>query len=362
MIFFQRFLRNPYLLSTSELASTFFPHWIWMGRKWKSSDSIFYKHTACIPFLSMWYPPSVLFSKLSKFLSLDGAFRLYTLLILGHYYLGSVLAFTMFSQWFSPIQALFGALTLTYSAYNIKPQTPCSAFTVAWMSGMLIEGPLGILSCAMAILGGYFPVLVYFVPIALVLNPLSFLGLIPALPQILPFLWYWPKSIRHGNELDRDMGIVKPWKFIDLVRQTKSVTPTGGAHYPEVEMYMGIAPLMCFHPDPWWIVVVACMGVACGYLPRIQHIPCRVFYALTFAITMLAVQSDVALWLIALQGFLLLRNAHIYPSFPFSQAWERPSKLYSDNPYDGTWPNCTGYLKGYKISDYKGQFRMKESV
>lgn len=362
LIFFQRFLRNPYLLSTSELGSTYFPFWLWMGRKWRMNDDVFYKHPSCIPFLSMWYPSNVLVSKLSRFLGMDDAFRLFTLHILGHYLLGSFLAFTALSQWFTPMQALFGALTVTYSAYNIKPQTPCSAFTTAWMAGMLIQGPLGILSCAMAILGGYFPVLVYFMPIAIWMNPWCILGVIPALPQIVPFLWYWPRSIRHKNVLDEGMGVVKPWKFIDLVRRTNSVTPTGGAHYPETELYMGIACFLIFTPDPWWIVVAVCVGVACGWLPKIQHIPCRVFYVLTLAITMLACQSNVQPWMIVLQAYLLMRNAHIYPSFPFSQWWKEPSKLYGESPYDGSWPNVTGYLTNEKISDYKGQFRMREPI
>lgn len=361
LIFFQRFLRNPWLLCTSELASTFFPHWMWMGRKWRASDSVFYKHTACIPFLSMWYPPSILVSKASKFLSMNGAFRLYSLFILSHYYLGSILAFMMFSQWVSPIQALFGALTLTYSAYNIKPQTPCSAFTVAWMSGMLIQGPIGILSCAMAILGGYFPVLVYFMPIAIGMNAPCLLGVLLALPQIIPFLWYWPKSIRHGNVLDEGMGVIRPHNLLDLVKSSKSVTPVGGAHYPETELYMGIACFLIFHPDPWWMVLVTAIGIALGFLPSIQHIPARVFYVLTFSITMLATQSPIALWIIILQAYLLLRNAHIYPSFPFSQWWNSPERLYHSKPYDGSWPNCTGYLRNEKISTYKGQFRMRDS-
>src|SRR3990167_2977672 len=147
LIFWQKFLRNPYLLSTSELASTYFPFWISMGRKWKGKDDIYYGYPACIPFLSMFYFPSYIASKITKFVSLDTAFRCYAYFILLHYLLASLIAYK--------VLGLFGALTLTYAGYCIKPQTPSFVYTMTWMPGMLLPGWMGVFCCFMAITGGY---------------------------------------------------------------------------------------------------------------------------------------------------------------------------------------------------------------
>lgn len=354
-LFFQKFYRNPFLLSTSEIASTYFPFWISMGRKWKPKDDIYYGYPACIPFLSMWYWPNVLFSYISKFLCIDNAFTLYTWLILGHYLLASIIAYK--------VLGLFGAITLTYAAYCIKPQTPSFVYTMCWMPGMLIKGWFGAFFCCfMAITGGYWPILVYFLPIAGIINPLCMLGSIPALCQIIPFVWYWPKSIRSGEKADKNFGRLPWWKLMDLFIPAKNTAPTNDAHYPEVEMYMGIAILFIWQVSWWWILFGLCVLIICGILPSIQRIPCRAIYLLTFLLAAMSKTNLIPNYIVLLQMYFLLRNSSIYPSFPFSQWWKRPSELYHKAKLDGTWPNVTGYLSNIRISSYKGAFRMKEPL
>ena len=343
-IFWQKFLRNPYLLSTSEIATTNFPHWIWMGRKWRATDEIYYKYPASIPFMSMWYFPNVLVSKLSRYLSLDSAFKLYVYFILAHYLLASIIAYK--------VLGLFGALTLTYAGYCIKPQTPSFVYTMTWMPGMIIPGPMGIFSCFMAITGGYWPILVYFMPVAVFLNPWCLLGLIPALPQIISFLYYWPKSVRHKADTDRTLGRIPFWKLKDLILPTNNTSPTNGVHYPEMAMYMGIAPLFIWHLSWWWIPVLISGLIGIGALPQFQRIPSRIVYLLTFSIVCIFVPNTTNHFLCLLQAVLLLMNNSIYPSFPFSQWWDKPSKIYPKFDY-------TGYLENKKINTYLGGFSLK---
>lgn len=348
-IFWQKFLRNPYLLSTSEMATTNFPHWMWMGRKWQATDDLYYKYPASIPFLSMWYWPSVLVSKLTRFLSLDRAFKLYTYFVLSHYLLASLIAYK--------VLGLFGALTLTYTGYCIKPQTPSFVYTMTWMPGMLIPGWFGIFSCFMAVTGGYWPILIYFMPLAFVLSPYSALGLIPALPQIMSFMWYWKRSVRAGEKIDKNLGKIPWWKLCDLFWPSKSVSLVNGVHYPEAEMYMGLAIFLIPAASMSWALATAVIAalIACGFLPPVQRIPSRALYLLTFSLVFLSISQQIQIGLVLLQAYLLLRNASIYPSFPFSQWWDKPSKAYPDSDY-------TGYLLGIKKNDYRGAFSLKEAV
>lgn len=352
LIFWQKFLRNPYLLCTSEVMTTNFPHWLWMGRKWRAKDDIYYKYPASIPFMSMWYWPNVVVSKIASKLSLDGAFKLYTYFILAHYLLASFIAYKVFG--------LFGAITLTYAGYSIKPQTPSFVYTMCWMPGALLGGWFGAFCFGMAILGGYWPILVYFVPVALWELGWGFsaVGVLLGLPQIIPFLKYWPKSVRSGQETDRQLGRLPVSKFLDLIKPTNSVSVINGIHYPEVAMYMGIAPLFIWHLSWWWVATSICILVLCGAIPSIQRIPSRALYLLTLCVCFLGYPNPMdspqtCLSILILQAYLLLRNASIYPSFPFSQWWSNPSQLYPKGDY-------TGYLENKSINVYRGGFCLKE--
>lgn len=321
-----------------------------MGRKWKPVDKIYYKYPACIPFLSMFYLPNVLVSKFSKFLSTDIAFKLYAYFIILHYLLASIITYKLLG--------LFGAITLTYCGYSIKPQTPAFVYTMCWIPGIFLGGPFGALSAFMAITGGYWPILVYVLPVVAVMSPNALcMGVILASPQLIAFAWYWKKSVRCGEKVDRKLGKLPLWRLKDLFSPSRSVGLINGVHYPEGEMYMGIAILLIWNASWWWYPTILFLLVCVGMLPSIQRIPMRALYALVFCLCMIA--KDQVLILCLIQAYLLLRNASIYPSFPFSQWWRKPSELYQKFAYNGTWPNVTGYLKNFPISTYQGAFRLK---
>ena len=351
-IFWRKFLVNPYLLSPSEMASTYFPFWIWMGRKWQAKDNIYFKYPACIPFLSMWYLPNVLVSKISRHFSLDNSLKLYVYFILLHYLLASFIAYK--------VLGLFGALTLTYAGYCIKPNTPSFVYTMTWMPGMLIGGWFGAFSCFMAITGGYWPILVYFMPVAAIVNPWCLLGVIPALVQIVPFAWYWPKSVRANEKVDPKFGRLPWWKLKDLFIPSQSVSVTNGVHYPEVEMYMGLAVLFIWHVSWWWVALCVALLYVLGLISPLQRIPARALYLATLGIVFLTQENLISPLMLFLQGSLLLRNCSIYPSFPFSQWWNKPSVLYTRPSKAYNWPFNTGYLSGKKTGGYyAGAFSLK---
>ena len=352
-LFFHKFYRNPYLLCTSELASTYFPFWRWSKGKISYICDIYYPLPACIPFLSSFYPWQIVSSWFSQYLSLDTAFKLFSYGILLHYLVASIIAYKLLG--------LFGAITLTYAGYCIKPQTPSFVYTIAWIPGCFIKGWIGIACLSMAILGGYWPVLVYLLPAIAFFNPLSLLGVIGGLPQIIPFLWYWPKSVRSGEKIDRNFGRIPWWKLKDLFIPTNQIAPTNGVHYPEVAMYMGIAVLFIWKISWWWFPLLLPFLIMIGLLPSIQRIPSRSLYLLTLCIVLsfeLSYSLHTIQILLLIQGLLLLRNASIYPSFPFSQWWDKPSKLYQKYK-DDVWPNFTGYLRNKHIKWYEGGFSLK---
>src|SRR3990167_8739748 len=98
-IFFWKFWKNPSLNHTSEIGTTFYPHWMWMGKMLRSlkfpfKDKIYYKYPACIPFLSTFYLPHLL-SSLTK------SFKVLQYVILSHFIFGSFLAYILFLRWTS---------------------------------------------------------------------------------------------------------------------------------------------------------------------------------------------------------------------------------------------------------------------
>lgn len=358
--FWWRFYSNPFRHATSEVLSNFFPHWLWLGRRlraWESpfTDKIYYRFPAGIPFLSTFYPPYLATAYLSSFLSKDTAFRVYSVLILIHSLLGSIFAFIMFRQFSHPLVALFGSLSLTYSAYMIRPFTPCEAFTMAWLP--LVLTPAGWVGLGMALLGGYFPIIVTASPI-FILNPSCLSGLFIALPQLIPFLFYFPRSVRSDFKHDPNWGRMPIKRFF-----IRLCFPENGVHYPEYSFGTGLSIILTvIHPSFWWIFVIISIIGSRGHL-MIDRIPARWLYLLSFSLVMASVfalnahySHDLIIGLVIGQGFLLWRNRDIYPHFPFCQWWRRPSEFEWSGP---GWPNNTGYMNEEHHHDYEGGFSLR---
>jgi len=352
--FWYKFYRNPWLLCTSETVSNFFPYWRWFGKQLRKgsfpfTDRIYYLSGASIPFLSTFYPPNLLSSFLGAFLSDSGAFKLYVyqqlihnlLLCLGTYYL---------------TDSVFIAISMAYTAYMIRPQTPCFMFTAAWVPLCLVPGWVGMFAFGMAVLGGYWPIMLVGFPIFL-FNPSCLIGAVLALPQIIPFLRYYPRSIRAKKKVDPSWGRMPLKRFFLSLRWPEN----GMIHYPEYSFGVGLCFILSFfHPSCWWILAIYGFIGSRGVFV-LDRIPARFVFLVSFSLVMASIpalrllNSHDILFLTILQGFLLWKNRDIYPSFPFSQWWRK----ITEHKFVGKeWPNNTGYMTEEHHRDYFGGFSL----
>lgn len=358
LIFFWKFYSNPWRMCTSEIASTFFPFWHYSAGRIIFKDHLYYRYPACIPFLSSFYWWNIFSGWISRrwSLSLDNAFKIYAMGILLHFLLGSILAFFSLSS-YGLLAALFGALSLTYSAYFIKPFTPCAIYSMAWMPGILLGGWKGACCLGLAILGGYWPTACFsFVLLAFAWS--SWWGILLGLPQIIPTLWYWPRSIRAGAKFDLNFGKVPLWRYLDLILPNLTQNSINGVLWPEMAMYAGLAPFLALFSKPsgWMIVMVSSLFL------KIQRVPARSLYLFSFALVMMSLNAKINLTVLIIQAWLLLQNSDIYPHFPFCQWWKRPSEMFREMRLSASWPWFTGYLQGQHVIKYSGGFCLKEDA
>lgn len=383
VLFFWRWYRDPFLNSTGEMLSTFFPHWIWIGRQIRRGrqffkDRIYYFYPACIPFLSTFYPPHFLSAYLSNFLSLDKSFILINFTGFSHYLLSSILSYFAFSQWYSPLVSLFGSVTMAYMAYSIKLQNPCIMYTTAWIPGCFILGPVGGLSLGMAILSGYWPLLFPLTPVLLIhhwpnLN-VFIVGFLIGSPQIIPFLWYLPKSSRWRLQIGNNFGKVPIWKFVDFLKGDRTSQKINDLMYTEVCLYCGmITPfLILFGRTGMCIVFIISMMLMRREIPFLR-IPARFCYLFSLStvwiatdgLSRLSLAGDLLLILIILQGWSLLQNSRLYPLFPYSEFPMKPSLVFKDVQIQSgraqrlPFPLFTGYIQNQRTLGYTGGFSLK---
>ena len=386
ILFFWKYYRNPFLACTSELASTFFPYLIYQGRHGNKDEQIYYYFPRCIPFLSTFYPLNFGIACLSRLLTLDVAFRLYQAMINIHLLIGSCFAFYVFSSWTSPILALVGALSVAYGGYAVKIYQPCIPYTMAWLPGMLLPGPIGGICFGMAILAGYWPILIYFAPFALLAQfhwGYSWgwlgLGLLIGSPQICTFLWYLPQSVRaKGKSICNKLGKVPIYRFLNIIWPDRSIKKINGVLSQEMAMYLGLLPFFIFFSKSliWWVLGFCTLGMV-GLFPLIPRIPARWTHLFSFSLAWLAIDgltranfSDKVLIVLALlQAFLLLQN-RVYLNYGvFTEWWKKPSdfwpsysKLYNNSSitsYNSVFPHFTGYMTETVTPGYTGGFALQ---
>lgn len=371
-LFFFGCYKNPMRLCTSELLEIFWCHWEWLGKHpFTFRDRIYYYFPMCMPHLATFYPMHWFSSLLSRVLSKDNSFRLLVFQELTHFLVASFLSFKMFSQWYSPEISLFGSVTLTYMAYNIKLYNLSFIYTMAWIPGMFIHGPLGWVSFGMAILGGGWPVLVYIAPLAIFKNPECLWGVLIGLPQIVPFFWYFPRSIKSEfSKINQKFGRVRLRNFLDLVFPSTSGVHNG-LFFPEFKMYLGIIPLM-FLPlssSKALLMAIVCVIFMVGLVKVPFRASARFIYTFCFCLIWAScdglsrVPEEVLLVLTFIQAFCLLQNRKLILPFPFYQFQLTPSehiKRYS--PYSLHYPFSTGYYFGETTRGYTGGQCLKSTA
>jgi len=91
-----------------------------------------------------------------------------------HYLWASVGGYLLFSSLgYGPWVSIFGAVTLTHTAYAVK-QSNSIVYTLAWFPWLLLGAvsgslPLWLGSAAMGTLAGYWPLWIYSVPLSFAL-------------------------------------------------------------------------------------------------------------------------------------------------------------------------------------------------
>lgn len=256
-----------------------------------------------------------------------------------------------------------------------------------WMPGMLLDGPISGISFGMAILGGYWPTLLYFAPVAILAQILWYpewwwlgLGVLIGLPQIIPFLWYWPKSVRArktGNP--GSFGSVPISRFLDLILPNRKRTFINGILYPESAMYMGLLPLalLPFGNSGFWLVMaIAILGMLGLFQSITPRIPARFTHLFTFSLVWIATDGLTRLhlaenWLwtiLVLQAWDLLQNSTVQPLWPFTEWWRKPSAYWGARPklsveaeskYNPDFPYFTGYITETPTPGYTGGFALQ---
>lgn len=396
--YFLRLPKEMFSLSRSELLSTFFPSWRYLGRRLWKPDPHFWGNYVAHPVLSSFYPPHFLSAIASRFLSLNVSFCFFCYIVVGHITFGLLGWFFLLSTRTSIPAAIFGALTLAFGSYNLKQQ-PCLVYTVAWFPWLLYgigtnNQLLAGVACGAVLLAGYYPIGIQVLLVAGCATvvwgrPLSWIpiGFILGLPQLVPFLKYLPKTIRRVNGTNREpsaigVGTMKPADFLSILFPLFFRSKMNGVGFWESSFYIGITPLLlAFYSTSgvWTLAIFAialCLGMFAKHLPRI---PARWLFTLQFALGWMAVSglhnlnlAPPAIWgLILLQiGDLWLHNRHAMVPRPFSELPRRPSWAFNTKLtayLDGCktrvsglpYPLFTGHVNGLFTLGYSGGMQNK---
>ena len=380
LLFFYKIWLNPFTISRSELLSTFYPSWLYIGRQARKFQSwrlepCYWLNFHAHPVLSSYYPPHVLTAWISSFLNLNSAFVLLTRTILVHFVWMSIGWYLLFQTWTTPLIALFGALTLTYSGYNVKQQ-PCIIYTISWFPWLLYGITtnnifIASLSCGMTFLSGYYPLGIQTLGISGLASLLwgrNLLwvpfGILIGLPQLIPFLRYLPKTIRTKTN---EVISVHSWEK---------------AFYPGIPVII----LAFFSTSRVWPLLIVggllSLGLLSKYLPRISY---RWLFTVQFCLGWMAVNGlanlmgpmpayTSVLALLFIQGFdLYWHNSSLIPTLPYAELSKTPLRAFKCSltaflqanlkPWERVsglpYPLFTGIVNNIKTLGYCGGMQLK---
>jgi len=355
-VFFYELYTKPFTMATSELLSTFFPTWL-KGGKYDS----YWLNTHSHPVLASYYPPQLLSSFIGRFTSLNTSFCVFLYTTFIHYLVGSIGWYLVLSGFgpfpkYEGLVALFGALTFTYQAYHLKQQ-PCIVYTLAWFPFVLMHNTvISSVAVGMVLLGGYYPLAMYLLPVGFLLNPdwIAFaIGLLIGLPQIIPFLSYLPKTIRGGVKAPSD-------------------SPT------EKRFYFGVTPIILLMLNfqwrfLWLLAPIVISYLLRNYLPRVHQ---RAWLLSVYAViitTLPLIPQKMVVPLLLLHAFdLWFHNRGLLPPRPYCELPKKPSlafnnkltKFLSENIGDARvsglpHPLFTGLINNFKTLGYCGSMQNK---
>jgi hypothetical protein len=361
IIFYHRIIFNPYLLSYGDNLYLFYPLERLCGEYWRKlkipKDPYYYEDLLGAR-IGTLYPANIILSVIESILPLDIGFTVHVWNILLHQLATSIFAYYLFGGGYI---GLFGALAWGYYSYHIKQDLfYVQGFT--WITGTLCFIHLHSYLWAGISLGMLWlccvpPMTIYFLYIlnAFWLFYRSFpawifaLGLLIALPQIIPMFKYNKKSIRrtYTYEDNVKVGRIPLWWYMTLFLPVKIRDFLFGVINTETAYY--VTPLVFFFSffSTWWywIPVLAMMKLSRGgwlfkKLNRFMtQFPQRWGYFVGLFVIIMGVEglkglafSDKQLLAInVVLAVMLLGNSSLMPHYPFNQ-WAKKPSYFFDTP------------------------------
>jgi hypothetical protein len=358
LFFWRHYTTN--CLATGETLSTFFPSLVHIGRcirqgKWWNMDKCYWLNFHAHPVLSSYYPPHIIASLIVSFFDINTQFNVFKYVTLLHHLFMNIGYYLLFSLFMDPITALFWSITVSYCAFFLKPQS-CIIYTLSWIPwffyGIKTSLIIASIACGMSLLGGYYPLSIYLLPIGFLFSPMAIvplaIGSMIALPQLIPFFRYLPKTNKVKEEKSPSVG---PWEY---------------------NYYFGLSPILLILLTFKLYYIELLLIIPLSILIR-RYIP-RVYsrtWCILLVIMPLVVKIHVPIALVILQCFdLWLFNRSVIPYEGYQELPRKPSWTFNtkltrflsgkQNRVSGLpWPLFTGIINNIKTLGYCGSMQNK---
>ena len=193
----------------------------------------------------------------------------------------------------------------------------------------------------------------------------TLIGLLIALPQLIPALRYYPQSVR---SLPRRKVLGVPFRILlNGFLTPRSCDQVRGVFFPEVCVFVGWLPLVSawYAPLSYWhlFFLLGIAGAMGKWMPPGFRLPARFCWLMSFSVAMLGMKGLAYLpvspagltFLVLLQTLsLILASWKLLPMEPFCQRWERPLMVF-DTPLTRLLATSLGRVSGLPYPLRTGQ-------
>ena len=347
LFFFKHVIAHPYSICASEALTYDFPNMVHSGRYWRKGklpeDPYHWKDYLGVV-IGQLYPVNILFAWLSSFISLDRAWYLYVINLLGHHLVMSLVAYHLFG---GGLVGLFGALAWSYAGFHIK-QSFFYVHSFFWITVTLATGSPWALG--MLYLAGHPRIFIYFTYLTAIFYwKIIPLAVLIASYQLYRYWKYSKKSVTTNRTYESKtvVGKVPWWWYITMALPVRHEGYVGGVGYQEVNFY--VTPLVCLFalfaiPNNLLLTggIVLCITLSRGGIlfkrlnKLMMRFPQRWGYFAMLGVVMLSVNGitlvhmnqNQKIFVVMLTGVLLLKNSSMLPLYPFGQWAKKPSYYY----------------------------------
>ncbi|HRZ15750.1 MAG TPA: hypothetical protein P5110_09610 [Candidatus Omnitrophota bacterium] len=375
LIFWFPVIRNPFYYAYGEALDCDFPTFRLCGEYWrrfKIPEDPYYFKDLIGARAGTLYPVNIVMSWISSFFNVNGAWIVYVITGLAHFFATSVLAYFMFGQ--GPY-GIFGALAWAYGAYHIKT-TLWYLETFTWITAAITFAELHMpfwsgISLGMLLLAGHPVMVVYFsmlfVPYLIIKQFMpSPIYLALGFYQWWRYFKYSKISVRKSQVAD-DTGNLPFWVYllsIFPIRYREFISKIGPEEW---SFYVGpvVFALALFGRGHCWALIAIAIVLSTGRFNFLkQRFAYRWGYFAMLGIVVLAVDglrslntSQLTICAISvITAISLLHNQYLIRPYPFAQFTERPSKYFLNS----FLKYLEFHAKGYRVNNlpypvYTGQ-------